>query len=141
MSDSWKVEFFVDKATGTKPALEFFRTLTEQERERFSTRIGYVVQEGLGILAKRNDVLETLGGSEAEGLYSLRLVKGNNVRFLICAVRDRRLVILHGFYEANARDYRPAIALAQRRRQDLLKAEAQLQAQQERETKQQRKRK
>lgn len=118
----WSVELYAE-ADGVVPVEEFLRDsdLTPGELKQIRTRLDYLRQSGLSLITQRADILESLG--DADGIYSLRCPNTpNNPRILLCAVFERRFVLLHGFKEQNAADYGPAIqvALKRKRRVDLL---------------------
>lgn len=138
MATEWKIQFYTE-ADGSVPVQEFLSSadLTPGELKQFRARFGYIQQMGLSVLGQRADILETLNGQAAEGLYSLRCPNTpNNPRILLCAVVERTFVLLHGFKEQNARDYTAAITVAQRRKQALEKARAAEQQAQEPQRKQ-----
>ena len=114
---SWQVLFY--KEDDAEPAKNFLvEELTNAERSRFITRVKYVQQKGLGILAERSDILESV--KNEKNLFSLRLPRSqNNPRFLLCARAGKTLVVLHGFKEKSASDYDKAIRIAKRRRDNL----------------------
>ncbi|KEF34438.1 hypothetical protein RDMS_07255 [Deinococcus sp. RL] len=124
MGTEWSIRFYTE-ADGSVPVQEFLTSadLTPGELKQLRLRLDYIRQMGLSALGQRADILETLEGKDATGLYSLRCPNTpNNPRILLCAVVERTFVLLHGFKEQNARDYAAAITVAQRRRQALEKA-------------------
>lgn len=125
MATEWKVQFYTE-ADGSVPVQEFLRDsdLTPGELKQFQTRFGYIQQMGLSILGQRADILETLEGETAKGIYSLRCPNTpNNPRILLCTLVGQNFVLLHGFKEQNGRDYDAAIKVAARRKKVLDKAE------------------
>lgn len=118
MGTEWTIQFYRE-ADGSVPVAEFLQSadLTPGELKQFTTRFQYIKQAGLAILGQRADILETLEGKGAQGIYSLRCPNTpNNPRILLCVVVEQTFVLLHGFKEQNARDYNAAIKIAQRRR-------------------------
>ncbi|WP_156039538.1 hypothetical protein [Deinococcus marmoris] len=125
MAEAWKVLYYRDP-DGTVPVSQFLgeADLTAGEIKQIRTRLGYISQYGIAILGQRADVLETLEGKDAQGIYSLRCPNTpNNPRILLCAVVERTFVLLHGFKELNSSDYAAAIRIAKTRKQKLEKAE------------------
>lgn len=116
---AWLVRYFRD-ASGSVPVLEFFAVpnahgITLQESVRFRGRLDRCREEGLGLMARGSDFLESLKGEH--NLYALRVVTRNNPRVLLCALpRQRCLVLLHAFKEHDPKDYRSAVGRARRLR-------------------------
>ena len=127
MGTEWNIRFYTE-ADGSVPVQEFLTSadLTPGELKQLRLRLDYIRQMGLSALGQRADILETLEGKNATGLYSLRCPNTpNNPRILLCAVVERTFVLLHGFKEQNARDYAAAIVVARRRKEALEKSRAQ----------------
>lgn len=125
MAEEWVIRYY-QEPDGTVPVSEFLRNadLTPGELKQLRTRLTYLRQKGIAILGQRADVLETLEGREANGIYSLRCPNTpNNPRILLCAVVERTFVLLHGFKEKNSSDYDAAIGVAKARKEKLEQAE------------------
>jgi hypothetical protein len=80
--------------------------ITKVERAKFLKRLQLVREEGLTLLARQSDVLESLTGER--NLYSIRLPNTpNNPRILACALVDHKcIVLIHAFKELRKSAYR-----------------------------------
>ena len=116
----WSVRYFRDER-GRLPVAEFFEMpsstgITKSETAKFLAYLRLVRDEGLALIARRSDVLESLRGED--NLLSLRLNRTqNNPRVLVCALPEHRcIVLLHAFKELHPRAYLRELPLARTRR-------------------------
>ena len=97
MNDSWQIEFYRE-ADGTELVKEFLKdpSLKPGEVQQFQTRLSVLVEKGLVLMIQRSDILDKI--ETEENLYELRLPNTqNNPRFLLCALKGKRIILLHAF--------------------------------------------
>lgn len=124
MKQTWRTIYFAD-CKGNSPVKAFFeqpsdKGITAGETKMFAKRLSWVQERGLELIKERGDVLESL--QDEDNLYSLRVPsKTNNPRILLCAIPDKKiLVLLVAFKEKSRKDYRKAIKEARKRRDDVI---------------------
>lgn len=116
MSDRWQIEFYRE-IDGTEPVKEFLKdpSLKPGELKQFQTRLFVLAEKGLVLVVQRSDILDKI--KTEDNLYELRLDNTpNNPRFFLCAVRDKRLILLHAFKKKGRKTPQKEIAIAAQRR-------------------------
>ncbi|MBN3963396.1 MAG: type II toxin-antitoxin system RelE/ParE family toxin [Nostoc sp. NMS8] len=97
MSEEWQIIYY-QEVDGTQPVEEFFNdpSLTKGELKQFQVRLYYLKNKGLALQRERSDILDKI--ETQNNLYELRLDNTlNNIRIFLCALTDKRLILLHAF--------------------------------------------
>jgi phage-related protein len=116
VSEEWQIIYY-QKVDGTEPVEEFFNdpSLTQGELKQFKLRLYYLKNKGLALQRERSDILDKI--ETENNLYELRLDNTpNNIRIFLCALKPKRLILLHAFKKKGNRTSLKQIKIAAERR-------------------------
>jgi phage-related protein len=112
----WNVEFY-QEVDGTEPVKVFLKdpSLKPGELKQLSVRLSLLAEKGLSLMIQRSDILDQI--KTEKNLYEIRIDNTpNNPRFFLCALKGKRLILLHAFKKKGRKTPHKEIAIAARRR-------------------------
>jgi phage-related protein len=123
VNDCWQIKFY-SEADGTEPVKEFLKdpSLKPGELKQFQTRLSVLAEKGLVLMIQRSDIFDKI--ETEDNLYELRLDNTpNNPRFLLCALKGKRLILLHAFKKKGRKTPPKEIQIAVQRRDAMMEME------------------